>query len=74
MGGNKESDKKQSTLPKELQKKFMTTDSAVLQIKKLNSREHYTDLDSINFTWLKDYFASSQVNFVSVVIKCNICT
>ena len=59
MGGNEESDKKQSTLPKELQKKFMTTDSAVLQIKKLNSREHYTDLDSVNFTWLKDYFASS---------------
>ena len=54
MDGNKESDKKQSALPKELQEKFMTTDSAVLQTKKLNSGEHYADLDSVNFTWHKD--------------------
>ena len=74
MDGNKERDKKQSALPKELQEKFMTTDSAVLQTKKLNSGEHYADLDSVNFTWHKDYFASSWVNFVSGVIKCNICT
>ena len=33
-----------------------TTDSAVWQ---LNSGEHYADLDSVNFTWLKDFFASS---------------
>ena len=59
MDGNKESDKKQSALPKELQEKFMTTDSAVLQTKKLNSGEHYADLDSVNFTWHKDYFVSS---------------
>ena len=50
MDGNKERDKKQSALLKELQEKFMTTDSAVLQTKKLNSGEHYTDLDSVNFT------------------------
>ena len=59
MDGNEERDKKQSALPKELQEKFMTTDSAVLQTKKLNSGEHYADLDSVNFTWHKDYFASS---------------
>ena len=35
-----------SALPKELQEKFMTTDSAVLQTKKLNSGEHYADLDT----------------------------
>ena len=46
MDGNKERDKKQSALPKELQEKFMTTDSAVLQTKKLNSGEHYADLDT----------------------------
>ena len=49
MDGNKERDKKQSALPKELQEKFMTTDSAVLQTKKLNSGEHYADLDSVKF-------------------------
>ena len=42
----KKRDKKQSALPKELQEKFMTTDSAVLQTKKLNSGEHYADLDT----------------------------
>ena len=73
MDGNEERDKKQSALPKQLQEKFMTTDSAVLWRKKLNSREHYTDLDSVNFTRHKDYFASSWVNFVSGVIKCNTC-
>ena len=62
MDGNKERDKKQSALPKELQEKFMTTDSAVLQTKKLNSGEHYADLDT------------SWVDFVSGIIKCNICT
>ncbi|XP_066029403.1 WD repeat-containing protein 75 [Pocillopora verrucosa] len=36
-----------------------TTDSAVLQSRQLNSGEHYADLDSVNFTWLKDFFASS---------------
>ena len=35
-----------SALPKELQEKFMTTDSAVLQTKKLNSGEYYADLDT----------------------------
>ena len=30
MDGNEERDKKQSALPKQLQEKFMTTDSAVL--------------------------------------------
>ena len=35
-----------SALPRELQEKFMTTDSAVLQTKKLNSGEHYADLDA----------------------------
>ena len=35
-----------SALPRELQEKFMTTDSAVLQTKKLNSGEHYADLDT----------------------------
>ena len=74
MDGNEERGKKQSALPKQLQAKFMTTDSAVLWRKKLNSGEHYTDLDSVNFTWHKDYFASSWVNFVSGVIKCNTCT
>ena len=73
MDGNEERDKKQSALPKQLQEKFMTTDSAVLWRKKLNSGEHYTDLDSVSFTWHKDYFASSWVNFVSGVIKCNTC-
>ena len=42
----KKRDKKQSALPKELQETFMTTDSAVLQTKKLNSGEHYADLDT----------------------------
>ena len=46
MDGNKKRDKKQNALPKELQEKFMTTDSAVLQTKKLNSGEHYADLDT----------------------------
>ena len=50
MDGNEERDKKQSALSKQLQEKFMTTDSAVLWRKKLNSGEHYTDLDSVNFT------------------------
>ena len=50
MDGNEERDQKQSALPKQLQEKFMTTDSAVLKRKKLNSGEHYTDLDSVNFT------------------------
>ena len=36
-----------------------TTDGAVLQSRQLNSEEHYADLDSVNFTWLKDFFASS---------------
>ena len=45
MDGNKKRDKKQNALPKELQEKFMTTDSAVLQTKKLNSGEHYADLE-----------------------------
>ena len=46
MDGNEKRDKKQNALPKELQEKFMTTDSAVLQTKKLNSGEHYADLDT----------------------------
>ena len=49
MDGNKKRDKKQNALPKELQEKFMTTDSAVLQTKKLNSGEHYADLESTLF-------------------------
>ena len=36
-----------------------TTDGAVLQSGQLNSGEHYADLDSVNFTWLKDFFVSS---------------
>ena len=38
---------------------MVTTDGAVLQSRQLNSGEHYADLDSVNFTWLKDFFASS---------------
>ena len=34
-------------------------DSAVLQSKRLNTGENYANLDSVNFTWLKNYFASS---------------
>ena len=50
-----------------------TTDGAVLQSRQLNSGEHYADLDSVNFTWLKDFFASSWVNFVVANIRCRIC-
>ena len=34
-------------------------DSAVLQSKQPNTGENSANLDSVNFTWLKDYFASS---------------
>ena len=61
MDGNKERDKKQSALPKELQEKFMTTDSAVLQTKKLNSGEHYADLDTSESTL---FLVSSNVIYV----------
>lgn len=36
-----------------------TTKSAVLQSRRLSSGEHNAALDSVNFTWLKEYFASS---------------
>lgn len=34
-------------------------DSAVLQSKQLNTGENYANVDSVNFAWLKNYFASS---------------
>ena len=72
MDGNEERDKKQSALQNSSKKSSWR--QTVPFYKERNSiSENITLILTVNFTWHKDYFASSWVNFVSGVIKCNTC-